>query len=110
MPGLETPPEEHTPAPPPTTAEGRRGGIGRDRYNYLDTHELVMLLEDVDDERARARFREAMYLAIILWLSLLLLYIFVPRWLPHRPVLASLAGVDVGWLVSLPYDVTAAHA
>ncbi len=85
MPGLETPPEEQIPAPPPATEGGRRGG--RDRYNYLDTHELVMLLEDIDDERAKARFREAMYLAIILWLALLLLYIFLPRWLPHRPVL-----------------------
>ncbi len=84
MPGLETPPEEQTPAPP---TDGKRGGIGRDRYNYLDTHELVMLLEDVDDERSRARFREAMYLAIILWLALFLLYLFLPRWLPHRPVL-----------------------
>ncbi len=83
MPGLETPPQQEIPETPPA-ATGRGGSR---RYNYLDTHELVMLLEDVDDERSRARFREAMYLAIILWLALVLLYIFVPRWLPRRPVL-----------------------
>ncbi len=87
MPYLETPPEEQTPGTPTTDAASGRGGIGRDRYHYLDTHELVMLLEDVDDERARARFREAMYLAVILWLTLFLAYLFLPRFLPHRPVL-----------------------
>lgn len=81
MPGLETPPQQQE-TPPDTAPQG-----GGRRYSYLDTHELIMLLEDVDDERSRARFREAMYLAVILWLTLVLLYIFVPRWLPHRPVL-----------------------
>ena len=86
MPSLETPPEQQTPQTPPGGGV-RRPGNRESRYNYLDTHELIMLIEDVDDERARARFREALYLAVILWLTLVLLYIFVPRWLPHRPVL-----------------------
>ncbi len=80
MPSLETPPEQRTPE--------NAGSGGRERrYDYLDTHELIMLIEDVDDERSRARFREAIYLAVILWLALALLYVFLPRWLPHRPVL-----------------------
>ena len=90
MPSLETPPEQQTPRTPPESGGARgdnRGNLRSDRYHYLDTHELIMLIEDVDDERARARFREAMYLAVILWLSLVLLYIFIPRWLPKRPVL-----------------------
>lgn len=94
MPTVETPPEHDAPTPPrtglpseqePQTARGRAGN-GR-RYDYYDTHELITLIDQIDDERARARFREAVYLAVIVWLVLALTYIFLPRWLPHRPVL-----------------------
>ena len=87
MPALETPPEEQSPESPPQLVTRRRGGDRGGRYRYFETHELITLLDEVDDERARARFREAVYLALILWMSLFLLYIFLPRWLPRRPVL-----------------------
>ncbi|WP_419804445.1 energy transducer TonB family protein [Terriglobus sp.] len=96
MPTVETPPEHEAPQPtpdsatesatPPLPAQRGRNGNGR-RYDYYDTHELITLIDQIDDERSRARFREAVYLAIILWLILALTYIFLPRWLPHRPVL-----------------------
>ncbi|GAA3747823.1 energy transducer TonB [Terriglobus aquaticus] len=92
MPTVETPPEHEAPQPPPDpgsdTPRSSRGrsGNGR-RYDYYDTHELITLIDQIDDERARARFREAVYLAVILWLVMALAYIFLPRWLPHRPVL-----------------------
>ena len=92
MPIVETSPEQDAPqpsdpatVPPPSQQRGRNGG-GR-RYDYYDTHELITLIDQIDDERARARFREAVYLAVILWLILALGSIFIPRWLPHRPVL-----------------------
>lgn len=88
MPTLDTPPEHDAPPPPSAGLPPTRGGgNGPGRYNYLDTHELITLLDEIDDERAKARFREAVYLAIILWLVLALAYIFLPRWLPHAPVL-----------------------
>ena len=39
------------------------GGIGE-----MEHHELIHLLDEVDDERARARFREAIYISLIIWL------------------------------------------
>ncbi len=84
MPALETPPEEQSPESPQELIS-RRGGGGR--YRFFETHELITLLDEIDDERSRARFREAVYLALILWMGLFLLYIFLPRWLPRRPVL-----------------------
>ena len=87
MPALETPPKEQTPESPLEIEGSRRGGDRGGRYRFFETHELITLLDEVDDERARARFREAVYLALILWMSLFLLYLFLPRWLPRRPVL-----------------------
>ena len=96
MPTVQTPPEHDAPQPPPESgpisdADAPRSSRGRSgngrRYDYYDTHELITLIDQIDDERSRARFREAVYLAIIVWLVLALTYIFLPRWLPHRPVL-----------------------
>ena len=93
MPTVETPPEHDAPQPspepataPPLQSQRGRNGNGR-RYDYYDTHELITLIDQIDDERARARFRESVYLAIIVWLVFALACIFLPRWLPHRPVL-----------------------
>ena len=86
MPSLETPPPEQETPPTPSRLAPLRSGPGG-RYGNLDTHELITLIDEIDDERSRARFREALYLAVILWLVMLLLYIFLPRWLPHAPVL-----------------------
>ncbi len=85
MPITETPPEQETPQESKRPAPLRGGPGGR--YNNLDTHELITLIDEIDDDRARASFREAVYLAVILWLVAVLLSIYLPRWLPHRPVL-----------------------
>lgn len=82
---IETPPEEQEAPPTPSPSREARGRSGR--YRYFETHELITLIDEIDDERSRARFREAVYLAVILWLSLFLLYVFLPRYLPHAPVL-----------------------
>jgi len=80
----ETPPEEQAaPAPPPE----RNGKARRRRYRELETHELLTLIDEIDDDRSRAQFRESVYLATIVWLVLLLIFIFLPRYLPHAPVL-----------------------
>ncbi len=71
-----------------TTARPHRGGM-RARYQYLDTHELITLIDEIDDERARARFREAVYIAVIVWLVLGWVMVYGPRYLWHAPVLIS---------------------
>ena len=51
MPSLETPPNS---APPTQPIKVRTG-----RFGELEEHELIHLLDSLDDERAKARFRES---------------------------------------------------
>lgn len=59
------------------------------RYDNLEQHELVMLLDEVDDERSRARFRESVYISVIVWLLLGWVMVYGPRYLWHAPVLIN---------------------
>ncbi len=58
-------------------------------YDSLDQHELITLLDEVDDERSRARFREAVYISVIVWLVLGWVMVYGPRYLWHAPVLVT---------------------
>ncbi len=100
VPPLETPPGLDRPeidrsteikaAPREREASSRpRRGTLRARYEYLDTHELITLIDEIDDERARARFRESVYIAVIVWLVLGWVMVYGPRYLWHAPVLIS---------------------
>src|SRR6185312_7244396 len=55
------------------------------RYADLETHELIHLLDSIDDERARARFRESVYIAIIIWLAVAWFLFYGPHVLFHQP-------------------------
>jgi len=91
---LETPPGEDStqetarPNDTPETASGGRR-FRRGRYEELHQHELVMLLDEVDVERTRARFREAVYISVIVWLILGWVIIYGPRYLWHPPVIVQ---------------------
>jgi hypothetical protein len=86
---IETPPGEDQTALPPeaesTTTRVRRRG----RFVDLEQHELITLLDEVDDERARARFRESIYISVIVWLILGWVMIYGPRYLWHAPVIIN---------------------
>jgi outer membrane biosynthesis protein TonB len=71
MPSLETPPNS---APPTQPVKVRTG-----RYGELEEHELIHLLDSLDDERSKARFRES-----IVWFLF-----YGPRVLFHQPRLIS---------------------
>ena len=60
MPSIETPPNAAPPTPPVR--------VRTNRYGDLEEHELIHLLDALDDERAKARFRESVYISIIIWL------------------------------------------
>jgi len=40
------------------------------RHGELEEHEIIHLLDSLDDERSRARFRESIYISIIVYLAL----------------------------------------
>jgi outer membrane biosynthesis protein TonB len=59
--------------------------IPASRYADLETHELIHLLDSIDDERARARFRESVYISIIIWLAVAWFLFYGPHVLFHQP-------------------------
>ncbi len=85
MPTLEIPPN---PALPPTPAKVRTG-----RYGELEQHELIHLLDSLDDERSRARFREAIYVSVIFYLAVGWFLFYGPQVLFHQPRLINPADV-----------------
>ncbi len=85
MPILETPPN---PAPSPTPSRVRTG-----RYGELEEHELIHLLDTLDDERSRARFREAIYISLFFYLAVVWFIFYGPTVLFHQPRLINPADV-----------------
>jgi TonB family protein len=85
MPSLETPPNS---APPNTPVKVRTN-----RYGVLEEQELIHLLDALDDERARARFRESVYISIIIWLAIGWFVLYGPQVIFHQPRLINPADV-----------------
>ena len=81
MPSLETPPSS---APPTIPAKVRTG-----RFGELEEHELIHLLDSLDDERSKARFRESIYISIIFYLAVGWFLFYGPRVLFHQPRLIN---------------------
>src|SRR5277367_2856465 len=81
MPSLETPPKS---APPNQPLKVRTG-----RYGELEEHELIHLLDSLDDERSKARFRESIYISLIIYLAIGWFLFYGPRVLFHQPRLIN---------------------
>ena len=85
MPSLETPPNATPPTSPPR--------VRTNRYGDLEEHELIHLLDALDDERAKARFRESVYISIIIWLAIGWFVLYGPQVIFHQPRLINPADV-----------------
>jgi TonB family protein len=59
------------------------------RYGELDEHELIHLLDSLDDERSKARFRESIYISVIIYMAIVWFLFYGPRVLFHQPRLIS---------------------
>jgi TonB family protein len=59
------------------------------RFGELEEHELIKLLDTIEDERARGRFRESIYISVFFWLVVAWVVLYGPRYLWHAPELIS---------------------
>ena len=59
------------------------------RYGELEEHEIVRLLDTLDDERAKSRFRESIYISIFIYIIVSWFVFYGPRILFHQPRLVS---------------------
>jgi TonB family protein len=97
MPILETPPNPaptspsgsseppRTPPPPRSTPKPTEPvKVSTRRFGELEQHELIHLLDSIDDEIAKARFRESIYISIIICLALAWLALYGPRFIFHQ--------------------------
>ena len=55
------------------------------QHGEFEEHELIYLLDSIDDERAKARFRESVYISIIIWLAVVWFLFYGPHILFHQP-------------------------
>jgi len=86
MPILQLPPN-----PTRKTGEDSPGSqpvkVRSARFGDLEEHELIHLIDTLDDERSRARFRESIYISILVWIVIAWFLFYGPRILFHQPVL-----------------------
>jgi outer membrane biosynthesis protein TonB len=76
----------------PDAAQAGEGNIPpaklrTNRFGDLEEHELIHLIDALDDERSRARFRESIYISMLVWIAISWFVIYGPRVLFHQPVL-----------------------
>jgi outer membrane biosynthesis protein TonB len=68
MPLTETPTEPtESPSIEPTSSGQQPVRVYAGRYGEVDAHELIRLLDTIEDERARGRFRESLYISFFIW-------------------------------------------
>lgn len=79
MPTTEVP--TSSPERPPEPPLFRR----RSRYENLETHELFSLIEEYEDERAKARMRESIWISIIIYMCIAWFLFYGPRYIFHQP-------------------------
>jgi hypothetical protein len=78
---------------PPTPRPAGPVRIHTSRYDELDEHELIRVLDSIEDELARRRFRESLYISVFICVALAWMVLYGPRYLWHSPPLINPADV-----------------
>lgn len=65
--------------------EGRRSAHSTSRWVDYDTHELLQMISELEDERRWARLREGIWLAILIHVLLLSAVTWIPRYVLRVP-------------------------
>jgi TonB family protein len=95
MPPTETPPKPTTAAPPPPpVSDGGSSAysqpetapirISTRRHGEIDHTELVHLLDSLEGDQAKSRFRESIYISVIFYLALAWLIVYGPKYVFHQ--------------------------
>jgi hypothetical protein len=88
MPILELPPNP-TPLRDPNDPAGdgptRSVRVRSARFGDLEEHELIHLVDSIDDELSKSRFRESIYISTIVCLAVAWFLLYGPRVLFHQP-------------------------
>jgi TonB family protein len=71
----------------PENRPNRPNKVRTGRFGELEEHELIHLIDSLDDERSRARFRESIYISVIIWIVIGWFLFYGPRILFHQPTL-----------------------
>ena len=90
MPPTETPPNPPTSAPEQTPAPAPLK-ISTRRFGELDHSELVHLLDSLEGDQSKSRFRESIYISIIFYLLLAWLLVYGPKYIFHQGTLVPTA-------------------
>ena len=59
------------------------------RYGELEQHELIHLLDSLDDERSKARFRESIYISLFVYIAIGWFLFYGPQVIFHQPRLIN---------------------
>jgi outer membrane biosynthesis protein TonB len=96
-------PAETTPAPgTPVLGEESASPVVRgSRWVDYDTHELLQLISDMEDERRWSRFREGVWIAILIHAALFAAILLLPRYVFKVPVV-----VDSSQAIQQPREFT----
>ena len=94
MPILQLPPNPTRPEPDPEQEPSSSGAqpprtVRTNRYGDLEEHELIHLLDTLDDERARAQFRESVYISTIICLAIAWFLFRFSHWEPTHEVIVD---------------------
>ncbi len=82
MPATETPPNPAPAAPPPPSAQ-QPIKVQTRRFGELDHTELVQLLDSLEGDQAKSRFRESIYISVIVYLIIAWFIVYGPKYVFH---------------------------
>ena len=94
MPSTETPPNP-APSESPQKQATEPIKFSTRKFGELDHTELVQLLDSLEGDQAKSRFRESIYISVIFYLLLALLLIYGPKYIFHTGTIVPSAASEL---------------
>jgi len=84
-PGSDPPSDPASGDPVANSPAAQSAKLRTRRFGEIEEHELIHLLDSIDDELSRSRFRESIYISTIVCLAIAWFLFYGPRVLFHQP-------------------------